>query len=254
MPAGEQRVGFAILDAASARVRIGSVAVEPGESALRTLLAQTAPCEVLHVQGGLHESAMRLLKDPNAGWAVTAVNQEDSVAPAAAEGVLGAWKELQAAARAVAALSEGHRPAEALAALCTLLGHVKRLHLLAALGDGLTVRPHTTHSCERETMPSLRVSRASSSAASHRARAGGAVRERRGAHAPGRRDPRQPRGARRAGRLARRHAPADARPVRVARGKAHAARVALPPAPGRGHDHTAPARRSGARQGAGCVR
>ena len=121
-------------------MRIGSVPAEAGESALRTLLAQAAPCEVLHLRGGLRDAAARLLYDPAATWTVTALAKEDTVAPAAADGVLRARQELQVAAQAAAALGEAQRPPEALAALCTLLGHVKRLHLLAALGGGLTVR------------------------------------------------------------------------------------------------------------------
>jgi hypothetical protein len=146
--------GFALLDSAAALIKLGTVPNDACCSALRTLLVQAAPSEILHVQGNLPISAVRCLQDPTLSAEVTVLAKEDVPAPAAAQASLQAQSDFQAVGAALKSMSSDPA-AESLSALMGLLSHVRRMKLLSILS-----------SCVQVPYPAITISFCSTSIAS----------------------------------------------------------------------------------------
>jgi hypothetical protein len=142
MAAGESygELGFALLDAAAATIRLGVVQEDANLSGLRTLVMQTAPSEILIPNSTLTPAALRCLKDPSFGAVVTSIPRDNFPTPSEAAGVLTAKQSFNAVADAVCSLPAAERPPEALAALVGLLEHLQRMKLLDMLSACSQVR------------------------------------------------------------------------------------------------------------------
>ena len=137
---GYERLGFALLDAASATFHLGCVAEDANLSGLRTLLSITSPSEVLLATAAVPARVVRTLKQFANGAPVTSIPAEEVPGTAAAAAVLAAKPPFRAVAAVIAALPEAERPAEGQAALVALLEHVARMKLLPLLSGSVQVR------------------------------------------------------------------------------------------------------------------
>jgi hypothetical protein len=132
----DERLGFALLDSATALIQLGAVRMEPSSRALCTLLMQTAPSEVLHVRGNLPTSAERCLNDPSLSPEITVLAPEEVPAPAAALASLDAQADFQAIGVALKAMRE-EVCEESVSALLGLLSHIRRMKLLPILSSSV---------------------------------------------------------------------------------------------------------------------
>lgn len=133
-------LGFALLDAASATILLGVVHEDTNLTALRTLVTQTAPSEVLVATNTLPAAVLRCLKGPSVGAEVTSVPRDDFPVPSAATGILNAKQAFKTVAAAVGGLPAAERPPEALAALVGLLEHLQRMKQLDMVSACVQVR------------------------------------------------------------------------------------------------------------------
>lgn len=136
---GYNSLGFALLDAASAKFQIGCVPEDDNLTSLRTLLARTSPSEVL-VSTGTSTRAIRVLKQFGAGMEISKIPNEDLPAPAAAAAVLDSKPQFKAVASVLKNLDEPSKPVEGLSALTGLLEHVARMKLLPLLSTSVQAR------------------------------------------------------------------------------------------------------------------